>query len=94
MDGVSASSGEASASPQHKALCISLLGALAYTLLTHIDSAVCIAALQRVAQAPLNLRVKRLNAVTRWAQRNPQGSPIAALSNQCVCLVSVTARSS
>eukprot|EP00974_Lingulodinium_polyedra_P056910 5474097-Lingulodinium_polyedra.AAC.1 len=61
MDGVSASSGEASASPQHKALLISLLGALAYTLLTRIDLAVFIAFLQRVAQALLIFRVKRLN---------------------------------
>eukprot|EP00974_Lingulodinium_polyedra_P031721 3054943-Lingulodinium_polyedra.AAC.1 len=58
MDGVSASSGEASASPQHKALFISLLGALAYTLLARIDFAVFTTALQRVAQAPLNLHVK------------------------------------
>eukprot|EP00974_Lingulodinium_polyedra_P002380 222227-Lingulodinium_polyedra.AAC.1 len=72
MDGVSASSGEVLVSPQHKALFISFLGALAYTLLTRVGLAVFIAALQRVAQAPLNLHVKRLNAVTRWAQRNPQ----------------------
>eukprot|EP00974_Lingulodinium_polyedra_P083440 8077610-Lingulodinium_polyedra.AAC.1 len=61
MDGVSASSGEASASPQHKAWFIRLLGALAYTLFTRIDLAMVIVALQRVAQAPLNLHVKRLN---------------------------------
>eukprot|EP00974_Lingulodinium_polyedra_P080282 7777052-Lingulodinium_polyedra.AAC.1 len=72
MDGVSASSGEVLASPQHKALFISFLGALAYAGLTCIDLAAFVAALQRVAQAPLNLRVKRLNVVTRWAQRNPQ----------------------
>eukprot|EP00974_Lingulodinium_polyedra_P050790 4886109-Lingulodinium_polyedra.AAC.1 len=65
MDGVSASSGEVLVSPQHKALCISLLGALAYALLARIDLAVFIAALQRAAQAPLNLRVERLNVVTR-----------------------------
>eukprot|EP00974_Lingulodinium_polyedra_P015725 1525062-Lingulodinium_polyedra.AAC.1 len=61
MDGASASSGEVFVSPQHKALFISLLEALAYTLLTRIDLAVFIVALQRVAQAPLNLHVKRLN---------------------------------
>eukprot|EP00974_Lingulodinium_polyedra_P119143 11170039-Lingulodinium_polyedra.AAC.1 len=64
MDGVSASSGAALASPQHTALFISLLGAWAYTLLTRIDFAVFTVALQRVAQAPRNLRVKRLNVVT------------------------------
>eukprot|EP00974_Lingulodinium_polyedra_P012439 1201204-Lingulodinium_polyedra.AAC.1 len=73
MDGVSASSGEVLAFPQHKALFISLLGALAYTLLTRIDLAVFVVALQRVVQAPLNLHAKRLNVVARWAQRNPQG---------------------
>eukprot|EP00974_Lingulodinium_polyedra_P027194 2623487-Lingulodinium_polyedra.AAC.1 len=72
MDGVSASSGEALLSPQHKALFISFLGALAYTLLIRIDLAVFIVALQRVVQAPLHFHVKRLNVVTRWAQRNPQ----------------------
>eukprot|EP00974_Lingulodinium_polyedra_P006499 618157-Lingulodinium_polyedra.AAC.1 len=69
---MSASSSEAQASPQHKALFISLLGALAYTLLTRIDIAVFVVALQRVAQAPLNAHVKRLNVVLRWAQRHPQ----------------------
>eukprot|EP00974_Lingulodinium_polyedra_P113245 10961997-Lingulodinium_polyedra.AAC.1 len=64
MDGVRASSGEASASPQRKASFISLLGALAYTLLARIDLAVFIVALQRVAHAPLNLRVKRLEVAT------------------------------
>eukprot|EP00974_Lingulodinium_polyedra_P007839 745800-Lingulodinium_polyedra.AAC.1 len=44
MDGVSASSGEVSASPQHKALFISMLGALAYILLARIDLVVFIVA--------------------------------------------------
>eukprot|EP00974_Lingulodinium_polyedra_P089429 8671618-Lingulodinium_polyedra.AAC.1 len=47
--------------PRNTRLFISLFGALAYTLLTRIDLAVFIVALQRVAQAPLNLHVKRLN---------------------------------
>eukprot|EP00974_Lingulodinium_polyedra_P065817 6365251-Lingulodinium_polyedra.AAC.1 len=63
MDGASTSSGEALAPPQHKALFISLLGSLAYTLLAcvDLDCAVFIVALQRVAQAPLNFHVKRLS---------------------------------
>eukprot|EP00974_Lingulodinium_polyedra_P052695 5069042-Lingulodinium_polyedra.AAC.1 len=73
MDGVSATSGEALGSPQRKALFISLLGALVYTLLTRIDLAVFIVALQRAAQAPLNFHAKRLKVVTRWAQRNLEG---------------------
>eukprot|EP00974_Lingulodinium_polyedra_P106833 10342533-Lingulodinium_polyedra.AAC.1 len=55
--------GDATASPEHKASFISLLGALAYTLLTRIDIAVFVVAMQRVAQAPLNMHVKRLNVV-------------------------------
>eukprot|EP00974_Lingulodinium_polyedra_P087556 8486414-Lingulodinium_polyedra.AAC.1 len=61
IDGMSQLAGDANASPEHEALFISLLGALAYTLLTRIDIAVFIAAMQRVAQAPLNMHVKRLN---------------------------------
>ena len=51
---------------------ISLLGAVAYLLLTRVDIAVYVAALQRVSKKPLIIHVKRLNAVTRWAQRNPR----------------------
>ena len=49
----------------------SVLGALNFALLTRCDIAVFIGALQRVAQKPTILHCKRLNAVLRWAQRNP-----------------------
>eukprot|EP00974_Lingulodinium_polyedra_P088487 8580019-Lingulodinium_polyedra.AAC.1 len=64
MDGVSASSGEALTSPQHKALFTSLLGALSYTYLTRIDLwsvHCCITAGCPVPDFP----VKRLNVATR-----------------------------
>ena len=80
VDGISKLDVDATASAQHKALFISLLGALAYTLLTRIDIAVFIAALQRVAQAPLISHLKRLNVVLRWAQRNPQGLTYAEIA--------------
>ena len=63
---------ESSASEQLAAQFISLLGAVAYLLLTRVDVAVYVAALQRVSKQPLLIHVKRLNAVTRWVQRNPR----------------------
>ena len=50
---------------------VSLRGALAYTLLTQAWIQVYVVALQRVQQ-PTNLDVRRLNAVTRKLQREPQ----------------------
>ena len=49
----------------------SVLGALNFALLTRCDIAVFVGALQRVAHKPTILHCKRLNAVLRWAQRNP-----------------------
>ena len=50
---------------------ISLLMALAFALLTRVDLHVYVIALQRFAQAPQIIHVKRLNALVLWAQRNP-----------------------
>ena len=50
----------------------SVLGAIAYAVLTRPDIAVFVAALQRHSQSPCIIHVKRLNAVVRWAQRNPK----------------------
>ena len=47
------------------ALFLSLLGAIAYALLTRMDIAVYVAALQRAAHEATVLRLKRLNAVVR-----------------------------
>ena len=44
--------------------------ALAFTSLTRVDILVYITALQRVAQTPTVLHVRRLNAIVRWTQRN------------------------
>eukprot|EP00974_Lingulodinium_polyedra_P077283 7481624-Lingulodinium_polyedra.AAC.1 len=38
-----------------------------------MDLAVCVAALQRVAQAPQVLHSKPVKVFTRWAHRNPKG---------------------
>ena len=50
----------------------SVLGAIAYAVLTRPDIAVFVSALQRFSQKPLVIHVKRLNMVVRWAQRNPK----------------------
>ena len=49
----------------------SVLGAIAYSVLTRPDVAVFVSALQRWSHEPNIIHVKRLNAVVRWAQRNP-----------------------
>jgi hypothetical protein len=51
----------------------SVLGAVAYAVMTRPDIAVFVAALQRCSHAPKIIHCKRLNAVIRWAQRNPKG---------------------
>jgi hypothetical protein len=53
-------------------LFMSLLGAVAYALMTRIDVAVFICALQRVTHKPKVIHLKRLNAVLRWMQANPK----------------------
>ena len=53
-------------------LFMSLLGAVAYALMTRIDIAVFVCALQRVTHKPKIIHLKRLNAVLRWIQANPR----------------------
>ena len=53
-------------------LFMSLLGAVAYALMTRIDVAVFVCAMQRVTHKPKIIHVKRLNAVLRWMQANPK----------------------
>ena len=50
----------------------SLLGAVAFLLLTRIDVAVFVSALQRWGHAPKIIHVKRLNVLTKWIQVNPK----------------------
>ena len=50
----------------------SVLGAIAFALLTRVDIAVFVSALQRHSHKPLIIHCKRLNSVVRWAQRNPK----------------------
>ena len=65
----SASSGEVEETV--RAMFISLLGAVAYLLLTRTDVAVYVSALQRVSSKPTSLHVRRLNALLKWIQQNP-----------------------
>ena len=51
---------------------MSLLGAVAYALMTRIDVAVFVCATQRVTHKPKIIHVKRLNAVLRRMQANPK----------------------
>ena len=59
------------ATPEYAVLYLSLLMALAFTALTRPDIIVYIVALQRYAQAPLMIHIRRLNAILRWAQTHP-----------------------
>ncbi len=69
---ISSSKPEEAASSGLHAQYWSVLGAIAYAVLTRPDIAVFVSALQRFSHAPLVIHVKRLNAVVRWAQRNPK----------------------
>ena len=60
----------------------SVLGAIAFANLTRTDIMVFVSALQRVAHKPTNLHCKRLNAVVRWAQRNPKQLVYRRLSSE------------
>ena len=52
-------------------LFMSLLGALAYGILTRLDVAVLVVALQRAAHKCKYIHVKRLNTLVRWVQQHP-----------------------
>eukprot|EP00435_Cladocopium_sp_Y103_P057491 s245_g19.t2 len=52
---------------------LSLLMTVAYALLTRIDVAVYVTALQRECQKPKPIHVRRLNLLLRWMQKNPRG---------------------
>jgi hypothetical protein len=49
----------------------SLLGAVAWMVLTRMDIAVYVVALQRFTQAPQAIHIKRLNTLLRWVRRRP-----------------------
>jgi hypothetical protein len=52
-------------------LYMSLLGAVAFAVLTRMDAAVFVTALQRMSGKATALHVKRLNTLTRWLQKTP-----------------------
>ena len=63
---------ETDCSPELQALYMSLLGAACYCLMTRLDAAVYLTALQRMMQQAKIIHIKRLNAVVRWLQRVPK----------------------
>ena len=52
---------------------LSLLMTVAYAMLTRIDAAVYVTALQRECHKAKVIHVKRLNLIVRWLQKNPRG---------------------
>ena len=62
-----------------KSLFASLVGAIAYSLMTQSWVAVYIVALQRQLQRPLAIHVRRLNAVLRKMQQRPRPVFFAAM---------------
>ena len=62
---------DSDAPPSLQALYMSLLGAMAYALLTQFHLAVYVVSLQRQTQKPKIIHIRRLNAVVRAAQRRP-----------------------
>ena len=52
---------------------LSLLMTVAYALLTRMDAAVYVTALQRECKKPKAVHVRRLNLLLRWLQKNPRG---------------------
>ena len=73
---------ETAVSPAVHELYRSLLGALAYALLTQHWLAVYVVSLQRKAAAPLVIHARRLNAVLRAAQKRPAKLKFTAM--QCL----------
>ena len=59
------------ASQMLASLFLSLLMALAFAMQTRADLCVYVVALQRFAQKPTGIHIRRLNAVVRYAQKNP-----------------------
>jgi hypothetical protein len=69
----------------HESLFRSLLGAAAFALLTRVDVAVFVVALQRSTTRATWLHIKRLNVVVRYMQKHPRSLKYGRLSSE-VCL--------
>ena len=68
-------------------LYLSPLMALAFSLLTRFDFGVYVIALQRHAQTPSILRIRRLNALVRWSQKHPL--KLIYQRTHCLCILEV-----
>ena len=64
----------------------SLLGAVAFAVLTRMDIAVFVVALQRMAAKATILHIKRLNVIVRYMKRNPRRLVYERLDSE-VCLL-------
>ena len=84
------SSSETDCSQELQGLYMSLLGAACYCLLTRVDAAVYLTALQRMTQQAKIIHVKRLNSVVRWLQRNPKEIKYPRMPNQLTELLLVS----
>ena len=77
-------SSDADCSAEVIQLFMSLLGAVAHALMTRIDVAVFVCAMQRVTRKPKIIHVKRLNAVLRWMQANPKRLTFRPATGPCI----------
>ena len=66
---------------------LSLLMTVAYALLTRIDVAVYVTALQRISHVAQPIHVKRLNHLVRWMKQNPRKLVYQKLDEYPTCLV-------
>ena len=64
----------------------SLLGAVAFAVLTRVDIAVFVVALQRMAAKATVLHIKRLNVIVRYMKRTPKKLVYVRLNAE-VCLL-------
>ena len=69
---VASAKGDTELSAEVVTLFVSLLMTLAYALITRMDLAIYVAALQKVAHKPCAIHARRLNVLVRWAQKTPK----------------------
>ena len=69
-------------SPEVHAQYWSVLGAIAFALLTRMDIAVFVGALQRHSSKPKYIHAKKLNAVVKWAKANPMAIQFKSFESQ------------
>ena len=63
--------GERVADSTNASLFLSVLMAVAFTLITRVDVAVFVVALQRQAKQPTYEHIRKLNTIVKWVKKNP-----------------------